>query len=370
MATVLFSKEEQNLAFTFNKYYLNAENNDIKYEKYMTYDDETFETKILPEFEYTSLREFPPIANVKLFADSNSYIGSKFNQLLPSFVNCSHHFNSTRYPNQDQQSLYQKNYLESIIRFFNIFNLLESIWDTNFDNKVFALGTGDFYKQAFPNFVINNINNLNKKYEIILIETCGDKGFGCPNKYDEFHSFLSTLIPNKLSNIKITLISCEMSELPLYFSLKEKIASISKCYIINTIGTGHKITDELLNMNTLKNILKTYETAFYNNYILTNKIIYYFATGTKIIYLNTREEKFVGSQIKTPNNCKHKNQDKICELDLFNDQDISENNYENITQRIAYLDSVNSDAKNDAKRKYLKYKSKYLMLKKSLNPNN
>jgi hypothetical protein len=76
------------------------------------------------------------------------------------------------------------------------------------------------------------------------------------------------------------------------------------------------------------------------------------ATGLKFIYLNTQKEEFESKRPNSDPNCQHKGELKVCELDKFNSEDLYNNNFSGFHQ------------------KYLKYKAKYLALKKLFNPNN
>jgi hypothetical protein len=241
---------------------------------------------------------------------------------------------------------------------------LNNIWDTNFDNKVFCLGTGDFYKQAFPNFVINKITS-GDKIEIILFDDCNDDGFGCPDSFDEWLKFLTKepilLTKENLANLKITVIKQKISVYALIYSLIDNITSISKCFIIDTISTGHTLKSSIDYINKINTFLKEHHKIFYNEYILENKLIYYLSTGKKIILFNKDKQEFEGYPLEFETNCKRKEENKYCELDFFDNDDIYNNNYQKIINKISGRDS---------KQKYLKYKSKYLMLKKLLNPYN
>ena len=70
--------------------------------------------------------------------------------------------------------------------------------------------------------------------------------------------------------------------------------------------------------------------------------------------LNTLKQEFEGHRLEFKTNCERNKEKRHCELDVFDDNDIYNNNYEKIILKIS----------EEFKQKYLKYKSKYLMLKK------
>lgn len=342
---VLFTKDEKQLEFIYNSY--SAKNDLNLYSFYEVVEEiEKFDK---PELVHTKFDEL--INSIKLFDDLP--LKDTFKEKFYSFSDNVFNFLT----NNKTVSIDITKYMTELNNYIRLDNLLNYGWDTGFDNKIIALGTGDFYKQALPNFVINDINNNNQKYEIILIEPCDD-GFGCP-EYKSMEEFLKPLI-NDLSKIKITFISSYCSNYALYSSLFNLINLINKCTVINTIGTGHKLDKETEELNKFISFMKINHTDFYRDFILTNKLIYYFATGLKFIYFNNNEERFNGIKISLDTfNCKHKETDKVCELDLFDTNDLLTNNYNNFKLY-----------GSETKRKYLKYKMKYLNLKKLLYPNN
>jgi hypothetical protein len=341
---ILFEKDEKHLEFTLNSYVAKQELN--LYSFYNVIDEINFNA---PELVHTKFDDL--ISKIKIFDDLQ--LKDTFKEIFYSFSDNVFKFSI----NNETKLIDQTKYMNEMNNYTHLFNIFNYIWNSNFDNKIIALGTGDFYKQALPNFVINDININNKKYEIILIDPCED-GFGCP-EYKSLEEFLKPLI-NDLSKIKITFISCFCSNYSLYLSLFNLINLIDKCIIINTIGTGHKIENETSELNKFINFMKINHNDFYEQFILTNRLIYYFATGLKFIYFNNNEQIFIGIRLNLKTlNCKHKEEDKVCELDFFDYNDLLTNNYVNFK-----LDD------SEIKIKYLKYKMKYLNLKKLLYPNN
>ena len=370
---ISFIEKIENISFIYTEY----SHDQIKLNYNLFFDFDSDFNFILKKEAYPDMFDLKYfIKSIKLFKNQN--INESFYDIIKIYAKNS--YNLYKYYIEDQHYIskytkmnptdfcntlltsFHKNYTESIIDLIYFYNLLDFRWDINFENKIIVIGIGDFYKQAFPNFLINDINNFNKKYEIIIIDGCLEVGFGCPS-YNAIKIFINEVIhKQKISNIKITVIKLNVDNYSIYYSLINKIDEISKCIIINTIGTGHHLDDEIIDLNYFINTIKNNHFDFYQQNILTHKIIYYLATGKKFCYFDNDKENFDGFHLKKSMNCLHKKENKYCELDFFNDCDLLSNNYkefnlqkiENKTHRI----------------KYLKYKSKYLMLKKLFNKNN
>lgn len=378
MDIILFDKIMNTGDFIFNTYISKP---NFKEKDFIDFDEETYEMTLKPIIQ--NITKFPTSTivdetsktkteektktedrKIKLFEDSLDNINDNqiFNSKLNEFTNKALELNNKLYTSSNSPI----NYVSDVIYFLNTYNLLNNIWDTSFNNKVFCLGTGDFYKQAFPNFVINKIKS-GHKFEIILFDDCEDT-YGCPDSFNEWLEFLTMepvlLTKQNLANLKITIIKQKISIYGLIYSLIDKITSISKCFIIDTIATGHLLTSSVDKINKINTFLKEHHKIFYDEYILKNKLIYYFSTGKKIILFNKDKQEFEGYPLEYElfkTNCKRKEDNRYCELDFFDDDDIYNNNYQKIIKKLST---------GDSKQKYLKYKSKYLMLKKLLNPYN
>jgi len=361
MDIILFDKIMNTGDFIFNTYISKP---NFKESQFIDLDEENYIMTLKPIIQ--NITKFPIVDDrkIKLFEDSLDNINDNqnFNLKLNDFTNKALELYNILFGVSNSSI----NYVSSVIYFLNTYNLLNNIWDTNFNIKVFCLGTGDFYKQAFPNFVINKIKS-GHKIEIILFDDCNDDGFGCPDSFNEWLKFLTKepilLTKENLANLKITVIKQKISVYTLIYSLIDKITSISKCFIIFTISAGHTLISLIDYINKINTFLKKSDKIFYDEYILGNKLIYYLSTGSKIILFNKEKQEFEGYQIgyEFKTNCKRKEVNMVCELDFFDDDDIYNNNYQKIINKISGRDS---------KQKYLKYKSKYLMLKKLLNPYN
>ncbi len=355
----LFNKEEVIGDFVYETYSAIKQVEGFSFAGLTDMDEDTY----MPSLKQSVLHTNPVIDvfnitginQVNLFSGGQQLSIENLNQKINEYKNIFwERYLSDEKVQKQEKTLKDQNmlsgYLNNIINFVYTYSALNNIWDTSFDNKVLSIGIGDFYKQTLPNFVINDINSSNKKYHFIIIEPCGDS-FGCPD-FETVKEFFKSHIPNKLSNIKVSLLKLESTPLIIFLSLLNLINLITKCFIIDTVGTGHSEKDTINEMNIINCIIKKSFRQFYDQNFKTSKLIYYVATGFKFIYLNTIKERFESKRPNSEPNCQHKEKLKLCELDKFNDTDLYNNNFSEFQQ------------------KYLKYKAKYLALKKLLNPNN
>jgi hypothetical protein len=337
MSDFLFLKNETFNNFKFNVYEI-AKNIDI--EKF--FDD-----------NYMLKDEIPSI--------ENNYI-SKNNDIKKLFENeININNDGIREMSENIYSLYNIDsdgllYVDNLICYYQLKNILDYVWDENIKNKLISMGIGSFYKQSLPNFIIDDININNKHYELFIFESCNDS-FGCPD-LKGIEELLIKYIPEKISNIKINIIKINCYIYPLFCYLFSKINNNTKCYIIDTIGTGSSLDTQLRDKNKILQYILKNDIENYKDKLLNDKIIYYLATGTKIIFLNKEKNQFEGVHLRSnlDENCFHGEIEKKCELDYLNTDNLLNNNIK------ASLGNLIQSG-GDYYKKYIKYKQKYLNLK-------
>lgn len=364
---VLFNETIHTENFTYGTY----EGTKISMYAFFDEDDVTYEYTLK-----NSLRPYVPcdilsilgVSEIKLLKDSQNLadsINEKINAVKNMFWQLSEIIiDSKKYdkrPSEEMITLDKSNiYIQNMTDYFMLNELISYITDSIFNNLLITLGTGDFYKQAFPNFIINDICHNDKKYHILLIDYCeseSEEGFGCP-QYIKIKEFLLEHIPvDKLKNIKVSFIKMKTLLLPLFLSITSVIDLVSKCFIIDTIGTGHVLLDEINKLNIVVRVIR--DTQIFS-LLVENKIVYYLATGNKFIYFDLTQRKYIGKKAKGIFNCKKGIQDKVCELDYLDDNQLLLNSFPDFDIRYAEYFEENGEMK----KKYLKYKSKYLKLKK------
>jgi hypothetical protein len=360
---VLFNETIQSENFTYGTY----EGTEISNYEFFDEDEETFDfflkNSVKPDVPFDIL-SILNVSEITLLNDSQNLADSinfKINAVKNMFWQLSEIIVDSRNNSKidlAKITLDKSNiYILNITNYFMLNELISYITDSIFNNLLIALGTGEFYKQAFPNFIINDICQNDKKYHILLIDYCesnSDVGFGCP-QYIKIKEFLLEHIPSdKLNNIKVSFIKMKTLLLPLFLSITNVIDLVSKCFIIDTIGTGHLLLDELNKLNIIVDVIK--DTQIFS-LLLENKIVYYFATGNKFIYFDITQRKFIGKKAKGIMNCKKGIINRVCELDYLDDNQLLLNSFPDFDIRYA-------DFFEEMKKKYLKYKSKYLKLKK------
>jgi hypothetical protein len=272
-------------------------------------------------------------------------------------------------------------------------------------NKLIVIGTGNFIGQIFPKPIIDDINN-NSCWDVIIIEDCGDDGFGCPNQ---------EIITNEI-NQKITDQTKRGNVHFYHFKMQSSIEAIlaylllmkhgrndfyDRFIIYDTIGSGHHLPQYINEYNEILSNLKFLDQDF-SQIIEEKKIIPIVETGNKLVYYSYLHKNFVGCRTEKPiNNCKKivskrldngsivfVSEDAYCGLNLFTlnqllDLDVNSPTYDSSCNRSQLIikspiiKNISQTPQNGGYlNKYLKYKQKYLELKQQLknkklfNPNN
>ena len=251
-------------------------------------------------------------------------------------------------------------YMQKILNFIEIIGLLSHLYTNKNTKKFLVTGTGNFMNQIIPNFIFDDIIENNIDYEIFIFESCAEQdGFGCPTN-TEIYNFIKNKEKEKgkkinMENIKIIHIQNEIYLINIFMFLKKYIIRDNVNIICDTIGTGDPLEYELSKINNEY-------INFMNLDDLYNKhIIYYMATGSKFIYFDTLQKKFININVEKLYNCEYKTNRKACPLDAINYKNVLNNDPTEDIKK-----SLISAGGNKYYQKYNKYKLKYLQLKNKL----
>jgi len=254
-------------------------------------------------------------------------------------------------------------YYVTISSFTQIWNLFYRIFKNEIKNKLIVLGPGNFMEQCIPQFVINDILSTNKVYDIYLIDPC-DEGWGCPTidlLIGYLRSKLGDNYDEKISNFKITHLSLTIELYPLFYTIYCLNEPDMKTIIYDTIGTGHKGSEELNKYNLILNSLQKITNNDFINLLISKNIVAYMGSGPKFIYFNNKDKNF---KLEGTNNLKNCSTSggalRDCPLSKFPIDCILNNNFDDFDFK-PYKTS-----EGGYYNKYMKYKLKYLKLKSTL----
>lgn len=255
------------------------------------------------------------------------------------------------------------NYYKSIRSFTEIWNLFSQIYDNDFTNKFFVLGSGDFIEQIFPKFMIDHVIETNAKYEIYIIEPCED-AFGCPN-FDELYDKLKEKLGSnqtKLKNFKINHLVVFIDKPSLFYTIYKLNKVNNKNIIYDTIDTGGNKDRQLNNYNSSLVYFNNITANDFQNCLINGKINIYFGTGLSFIYYDKIAKifKLVRFNSLKLRNCEYNKEKKDCPLNEFPLDRILNNDFHDF-DFTPYQASAGGYYN-----KYLKYKAKYLQLKSTL----
>jgi len=334
-------------------------------EDYANEEDYIFDSNSFPKFKTFDLNgkntmeslwksKFYIYQDIKI--DTNDY-NQKFNQLLLA--------KKRLYTeNQLNFAFLNKYMLESREQIF-VYYLLKCIIKVEFPRKYIVAGPGSFINQIIPLFIINDINQNNTKWQIIIfgynnITRNGsnrDCSFGCIGDYVK--EYIKTKInQDKIKNLDILYIDHgypeKRTDMEISFIIMPFLESAFEKLIINdTLGGAQTINYDKV-FYRIPNI--------YSSYVNINKIIFYNNIGgINLLYFDNHKKEWKKfKKIPKDNNCNRNyllpEYDTKCILDSVTIDDVLNN-------RFSILDDEESK-KGGYYEKYLKYKDKYLKLKK------
>jgi hypothetical protein len=244
--------------------------------------------------------------------------------------------------------------------------LLKLVIKIEFPKKYIVAGPGNNFNQIIPLFIINDINNNNAKWQIIIFgynDITNDEIASWGNIGDNVKEYIKTKISkDKIKNLDIIAIDhgysynrgMEVSYLFLPFIESQ----FEKLIFNDTLGRGENQKSTLIDYNIIKYIIPD----ILETYVNTNKIIFYNNSyGFGVDYYNKELLEWKFYQIFNYN-CNKNYLKKIndeydakCVLDSV-PLDIVLNN------GFSILDTEKSK-KGGYYKKYLKYKMKYISLK-------
>lgn len=328
----------------------------------------TYADKYLPQFknfELDDIHTMESLWKLKFYIyDSHPILVDdytlKFNQLLLA---------QKKYNEDNKLDIYTLNkYMLQSTETIFAYYLLKCVIKIEFPKKYIIAGPGNFINQIIPLFIINDINTNNAKWQIIIFgnnditnEPHGSYG----NIGDYVKEYIKTKISkDKIKNLDILAIDqgysynrgMEVSYLFLPFIESQ----FEKLILNDTLGRSpFNKKDSIIDYNIIKYIIPD----IIETYINTNKIIYYNNSyGSRVDYYNKELQEWNFYEIKYDknNNCNQNyllaEYDKKCALDDV-PLDVVLNN------EFSILDAEKSK-KGGYYEKYLKYKMKYVSLKK------
>ncbi len=337
----------------YNLYYLNEEWRNktmlTDYPELCGLDEDTYLCDInKAKFNPTNFDE--DIDNYYVFKDKFKLTNEEpFDKNFFKTVICDNMDIFAKYIGENKSNSDINHYVDTIKVSIEIIGLLKYLYDNKIKKKFFILGPANKKEQIIPKFIFEEINKNNECYEIYVFEPCDTEGgWGCPTSKEIYEYINSNLEDkSKISNIKIFHIKNFIMDIILFMFLKVILGVYNDTtnIICNVIGTGHSLNDETIKIKKLK-IFNIEEC------IIEGKIIWFYAVGGKLIWYDKEKRDFTCINIPLTNPCRYS------PLNCINYENILNNN---ITSEI--IKELSQEAGKYYK-KYLKYKAKYLKLKK------
>lgn len=237
-------------------------------------------------------------------------------------------------------------YRNHFLQFTTLFNLFRTIVTMgDYINKFIVYGSGNNYAQILPDFIVNDIKEYGKKYEIFIIEDCNDDNFGCPSDIQLDKILKQKHIDSSL--IKFHHIKEKVNLLSIWCILTYICRGTGLTFITSdTIGTGDEMEKIIYKYNNVYIEYKKFcDTNSFENKINLNNLVNYMTAGNKFIYFNNKTEKYVGFQVNGLVNCSSGRQRMFCPLNILDKSQI--NNFIGEDIKNHFVEKVQLNQQND-----------------------